>query len=1101
MIKAIGTLFSPRARLGLALVGATLSLVLAAQFFGLLPDETKSEIEARSRVAEALAIQLANAASRRDMDVIEMTIASVVARNKDVRSIAVREIGGSIVVGSGDHPKYWPDVGFRRSSTPSHVRVPLYRNSRQWGQIEIAFTPLRTTERLLGLPLKMLYFLAFLAVTVFLATELLLRRTLRVLDPNQAIPGRVQAAFDTMAEGVLILDRSGTVVLVNRAFNELTGLASNKLFGRTLSALPWQDKETAQPLDQLPWELATKEGQAQTNVSLSLSFDASKRYLFVVNATPVCDQDGSVQGVIVTFDDVTVLERKNEELKRAVGQLQDLSSKLEERVTERTRAAEEAAAATEEANKRLRAEVVERSRAEAAVAEQRDSLIRQQSALSGLAAQMQQAGLGWRNSIAQLTEACGRQLGAGRVGIWLDIDQEGVYQCVDRYDAAKQSHLAGGEIAAGDAPNFFAQLSEGAAIVLPGQHGDAHQGEFAGMAAQVAQTGSLMALPILRDGHLDGIMILENPDEERAWGADHQVFATAIANLASLVLEARERQRIEDNLRTTNTELVAATEAKSQFLANMSHELRTPMNGVFGMTDLLLRTSLNERQHKLVSTISQSAKSLLVIINDILDLSKIENGRMALETHDFDLYGCVEDVVDLLAEQAHKKGLGFNLFIDAEQGGPVTGDSGRLRQVLLNLVGNAIKFTNQGDVSVRVEKLQRSGANNACMLRFEVIDTGIGISAAVQKELFKPFSQADSSISRRFGGTGLGLSISKHLVTLMGGRIEMESQLGVGTRVWFDIELPQAAQEPGQSTATSKAISLSGSRILIVDESPAGADILTRYAGALGADTVVAPTIAEAISELMNATRIGRAIDLAIVDFELDRSNNYAFGQLSGQGVGFTPPPRVWMASVMEDAASELARIEPAASIVNKPIHRHQLQSAISEALARSPSGDTMLSDSAAAGTMRSGLKVLVAEDNAINQFVTVEYLEEMGCIPVVVENGRQAVEHARQEAFDLILMDFQMPEMDGLTAAKLIAGEKRKAGLPVPPIVAVTGNVMDEDLVDASRSAMVAHIAKPYSSAQLRDVVLKWTSRSAGSEAGAAGRGPAQRRALSAAV
>ncbi len=1073
MFKSRGIL-SPRVKLGFALVAITLSLVLAAQSFGLLPSETKNAIEARARIAEALAIQLANAASHTDTELIELTIATVVARNDEVDSIAIRRADGRIVVASGDHQNNWPKPNINRKSTSSKVRIPLYRDSELWGRIEIAFKPLNPAEDIFGLSSNLLYLLAFLGVTGLLATDFVLRHTLREFDPNQTVPGRVQTAFDTMAEGVLIVDRRETVVLVNQAFQDLTKIAKQRLLGQRLNDLEWTWQDGSDEDRNWPWQCAVRDGTAQTNVSLALTMSDQERFSFVANSTPVLDAQGSIQGAIVTFDDVTLLEQKNEELQSAIGQLQELSTQLEKRVSERTRAAEQSAQVAVEANERLKAEVVERSRAETAVANQRDSLIQQQMALSGLTARIQIAGPDWLTSMCQLTETSGRLLGARRVSMWLDIEHTGSFHCVDAYSTVANRHATGGSLSSSAAPELFEDLQAGRTIVANDALEDPRTRPLEVKILAPNATSRLLAVPVMRDAVLEGVLLLESDADGCKWQADHQVFATAIANMASLILEARERQRVEDNLRQTNTDLIAATEAKSQFLANVSHELRTPMNGVFGMTDLLLRTSLSERQHKLVSTISHSAKSLLAIINDILDLSKIESGHMGLEVHHFQLNECVEDVMDLLAEQAQKKGLRFNLFVDTSAIGLFRGDAGRLRQVLLNLVGNAIKFTKTGEVRVNVMGVAGTVEPPAREIRFEVIDTGIGIDPNVQRQLFEPFSQADSSISRRFGGTGLGLSISKHLVEMMQGRIAFESRLGEGTRIWFDLVLPviETADDGGGESPEL----IAGTRVLIVDDDPTAREIAAAYLKAPDVELAMAETIADGVAELECAALDNTQFDLAIVDGDLDRSSDYAFAKFVHKASGPNKLEVIWLTSVPSDAEADLAKIEPSLNVASKPMRRPAFVMLVRNVL-QPPAPQINRCDDIESTGVGLPSRVLVAEDNAVNQFVAMEYLDELGCEVVIADNGRHAVERARSEEFDIILMDCQMPDMDGVTAAKLISEEKCASGRPVPPIIAMTGKTTDEKLLACEYSGMVDILAKPYSAKALRNMLHKWSS------------------------
>ena len=595
-------------------------------------------------------------------------------------------------------------------------------------------------------------FIGFLAVTGFLGIYLLLRRALRELDPSNVIPERVKAAFDTLAEGILIMDENGRIVLANNAFMAAAGEPQTRLLGKEATRLSWQSADN--DVIPAPWLDALRSGEAQRGTPMQLLSSSGESRKLMVNAGPIMDGSSVARGVIATFDDVTLLDHKNDQLKYAVGELRTLSVQLENRVAERTAAAEQATNQAKAANKRLRAEVAERRRAEEAVAEQRDILLRQQMSLSALTRQVHEAGPEWLDALRQLTEACARQLDAQRTSIWIGTNAG--LECIDAFAPELGEHSMGTTLERGSCPRYFAALQLGTPIAVADVGSDSRTNElgqpYLGMPGSVA----LLAVPTVNDGHLRCVLVIEQQCQHAPWSPETQVFAAAMASLAALVLEARERRQVEESLRTSNIALEAASRAKSEFLANMSHEIRTPMNGVFGMTDLLQRTTLSDRQRGLVNTIGQSAKTLLTIINDILDFSRIEEGRLEVDTQPFDLVACIEDAATLVGEEAFRKGLDLNLDIDEAIVGTATGDAGRLRQVLLNLIGNAVKFTETGGVSLTVKRLPGDGERASVM--FEIIDTGIGIAPEVLGKLFNPFTQADSSITRRYGGTGLGLS-------------------------------------------------------------------------------------------------------------------------------------------------------------------------------------------------------------------------------------------------------------------------------------------------------------------------------------------------------
>ena len=508
-----------------------------------------------------------------------------------------------------------------------------------------------------------------------------------------------------------------------------------------------------------------------------------------------------------------------------------------------------------------------------------------------------------------------------------------------------------------------------------------------------------------------------------------------------------------------------ASRSKSEFLARMSHEIRTPMNGVMGMSELLQGTDLTPRQRRLSETISRSAEALLQILNDILDFSKIEAGKLELECIDFELREAVEETIELLAARAHAKGLELACSVDVAVAAVVRGDPVRLRQVLINLVGNAVKFTERGEVLVKVEQL----ANGR--IGFEVNDTGIGLSAQAQQRIFSAFSQADSFTTRKYGGTGLGLAIVRQLVDLMGGEVHVQSVPDRGSSFRFDIPL-QTAAPAAQLQGLLPRVHMAGLQVLLVDDNATNREIVQHQLCAWGVQVDVAEHAQAALRML--ESKAGDFYDLALLDHEMPGMSGL---ELAAHIRGDSNLYALRLILLSSKDAQELqGGAQLFQETLTKPVRQTQLLAAVGRALRPSEGAVaqptlTRREDSSVGG----GARILLVEDNPVNREVALGMLENLGCSVLVAENGWLAVEAMNEPGFDAVLMDCQMPVMDGFTATADIRRREMAAGSPRIPIIALTANAMEGDRERCLRAGMDDFLSKPFSQPQLAARLGRW--------------------------
>ncbi|HQY57540.1 MAG: response regulator [Nitrospira sp.] len=574
----------------------------------------------------------------------------------------------------------------------------------------------------------------------------------------------------------------------------------------------------------------------------------------------------------------------------------------------------------------------------------------------------------------------------------------------------------------------------------------------------------------------------------------HELVRAFAIDLGEVHATHRALNDIADRLRESNRQLdqalqqaQAAARAKSAFLAMITHELRTPMNGVIGMASLMLDTSLTEEQRSFTHTIQQCGEAQLSLINDVLECSKIEAGKLELENIDFQLRTTVEDVLAQFAERAQRKGLEITGLVHAAVPNALRGDPGRLRQILTNFVGNAIKFTERGEVTLQA--FLESDSPSGVTIRFEVTDSGIGISEDVQARLFQAFTQADSSTTRKYGGTGLGLAISKQLVELMRGKVGLRSKPGQGTTFWCTaLFQKQAVCTP----AIVPSVELSGRRILIVDDNESNRRLLHHLVSGWGMLDGQARDADEALQMLEQAAEAGTPYDAAVLDMLMPGKDGLQLAQdirahRHGAGVRL-----IVLTSLIQPGHAERARRAGFTAYLTKPVRHDQLLGCLRVVFGLQPHATFAATSTPAESTISPSLitrhtlaeqrvrpRVLVAEDNVVNQKLAVRMLERLGYQPDVVSNGQEAVAAFTRETYAAIVMDCQMPTMDGYEATRHIREEEQRADSSKTrahvPIIALTANAMPGDRERCKASGMDDYLAKPVKTDDLGRILERW--------------------------
>jgi len=708
------------------------------------------------------------------------------------------------------------------------------------------------------------------------------------------------------------------------------------------------------------------------------------------------------------------------------------------------------------------------------------TLERQQTVLYELAIQESISRGDLPGTFRIITEKACHTLAVERTGLWIFQDERKSLQLLDMYERDTNQHRTGSCLMVENSPAYFTLLDqETYAVATEDSHTDPRIGELSQSYCIPLGIGALLTAPIRLNGQIVGILCVEHVGGPRRWTPEEIRFVGSLTTFITIAMESNQRIEAEQALVLAKDLAEAANQAKSEFLASVSHEIRTPMNAILGMADLLWDTELTSEQRKYLRICRRAGSALLNLINDTLDLAKIESGHLELESIVFDLNEVIEKTTEILAMRAHEKSVELICSIAPDVPDRLIGDPTRLTQILINLVGNALKFTEKGSVVVRVTT--DDAARTPGAIRFTVTDTGIGIPADQLGMIFERFTQAHQSTARQYGGTGLGLAISKQLAELMNGQISVESTEGTGST--FSCSVTLQTQPSPETTSTLHSVSLSGARTLVVDNHPANRLLLVETLEAWGASVTATDTGPSALAELHRASAEGAPYELLLIQSRMPDMDGFSVLKAFADSPGQTPPATIILTA--DHWADDIARTYDLGlgGYLIKPIRRSDLLQVINIAFARRTRLESTVPSDLQTATrvpLPNELRLLLVEDSPDNQLLIQSYLKSTGHRLDIADNGGVAFQKFKAQPYDIILMDIQMPVMNGYEATAAIRAWEREHHLPRTQIVALTALALKEEGSRIRAAGCDAHITKPINRTTLLELLQTCTKRRA---------------------